>query len=294
VRLPEGNHLNNHKIGLQNLPSQPRPRNQQVKILRLNPPEQIGVVLQINLALKVRSQHLRSQLRIEHRKKPNQRRVSQILKASLEMMASEQVSLMMVHQHRDVHPDHEARTVRGGNLRLDLLAQKTTAFRRLRVSKSAARREAKIAIKREARKEARKEAKREAKMRLTSRVNHAVAVEAGVVAVAVDGVLISILRKKVVLKPVLKTVKIFLATVGILMESDMKGKGRRPLSQPQRVSHRLRRKVISGKSWMPMLRATRENSMLMVVMIVGRHRMMIVRRVAVVVAVDAVDERKMV
>jgi hypothetical protein len=124
-------------------------------------------------------------------------------------------------------------------------------------------------------------------MRLTSRVNHVVAVEAGVVAVAVDGVLISILRKN----PVLKTVKIFLATVGILMESDMKGKGRRPLSQPQRVSHRLRRKVISGKSWMPMLRATRENSMLMVV---GRHRMMIVRRVAVVVAVDVVDERKMV
>jgi hypothetical protein len=38
----------------------------------------------------------------------------------------------------------------------------------------------------------------------------------------------------------------------------------------------------------------RENSMLMVVMIVGRHRMMIVRRVAVVVAVDVVDERKMV
>jgi hypothetical protein len=45
---------------------------------------------------------------------------------------------------------------------------------------------------------------------------------------------------------------------------------------------------------MPMLKATGENSMLMVVMIVGRGWMMIVRRVAVVVAVDAVDERKMV
>ena len=105
VRLPEGNHLNNHKIGLQNRPSQPRPRNQQVKILRLKHPEQIGVVLQINLALKAQSQHLRSRLRIEHHKNLNQRRVSQMLKASLEMMASEQVSLMMVHQHRDVHPD---------------------------------------------------------------------------------------------------------------------------------------------------------------------------------------------
>jgi hypothetical protein len=152
--------------------------------------------------------------------------VSQILKASLEMMALELVSSMTVHHHRDVHPDHEARTVRGGNLRLDLVAQKTTAFRRLRVSKSAAKREAKSAVKREAK----RESKRETKMRLTSRVNHVVAVEAGVVAVAVDGVLISILRKNPVLKAVLKTVKIFLATVEILMESDMKGKGRRLLS----------------------------------------------------------------
>jgi hypothetical protein len=67
-------------------------------------------------------------------------------------------------------------------------------------------------------------------MRLTSRVNHVVAVEAGVVAVAEAGALISILRKNLVLKAVLKTVKIFLATVEILMESDMKGKGRRLLS----------------------------------------------------------------
>jgi hypothetical protein len=186
--------------------------------------------------------------------------VSQILKASLEMMASELVSLMMVHHHRDVHPDHEARTVRGGNLRLDLVAQKTTAFRRLRVSEREARTEAKSAAKREVKKEARREAKsaarieariettREAKMRLTNRVNHVVAVEAAAVAVVVDGVRISVLRKKVVLKPVLRTVKIFLATVGIWTGNDMRGKGLRPQSQFQRVRHRLLRTVISGKS----------------------------------------------
>jgi hypothetical protein len=70
-----------------------------------------------------------------------------MLKASLEMMASEQVSLMMVHQHRDVHPDHEAKTVKGGNLHLDLIGQKTTAFRRPRVSEREARTEAKSAAK---------------------------------------------------------------------------------------------------------------------------------------------------
>lgn len=195
-----------------------------------------------------------------------------MLKASLEMMASEQVSLMMVHQHRDVHPDHEAKTVKGGNLHLDLIGQKTTAFRRPRVSEREARTEAKSAAKREARREARREAKsaartevkteakgaaktearrettREAKMRLTNRVNHVVAVEAAVVAVVVDGVLISVLRKKVVLKSVLKTVKIFLATVGIWTGNDMRGKGLRPQNQLQRVSHGLRRTVISGRS----------------------------------------------
>ena len=191
-----------------------------------------------------------------------------MLKASLEMMALEQVSLMMVHQHRDVHPDHEVKTVKGGNLHLDLVGQKTTAFRRLRVSEREARREAKSAAtieaksaaKKEVKKEARREAKsaarieariettREAKMRLTNRVNHVVAVEAAAVAVVVDGVLISVLRKKVVLNPVLKTAKIFLATVGIWTGNDMRGKGLRPQSQLQRVSHRLRRTVISGKS----------------------------------------------
>jgi hypothetical protein len=85
-------------------------------------------------------------------------------------------------------------------------------------------------------------------MRLTNRVNHVVAVEAAVVAVVVDGVLISVLRKKVVLKPVLKTVKIFLATVGIWTGNDMRGKGLRPQNQLQRVSHGLRRTVISGRS----------------------------------------------
>ena len=44
---------------------------------------------------------------------------------------------------------------------------------------------------------------------------------------------------------------------------------------------------------MLVLRVTTENSMLMVVMIVGRHRMMIVHLVAVVVAVDVVDEHEM-
>ena len=191
-----------------------------------------------------------------------------MLKASLEMMASEQVSLMMVHQHRDVHPDHEAKTVKGGNLHLDLVGQKTTAFRRPRVSEREARTEAKSAAKTEARREAksaartevkteakgaakteaRRETTREAKMRLTNRVNHVVAVEAAVVAVVVDGVLISVLRKKVVLKSVLKTVKIFLATVGIWTGNDMRGKGLRPQNQLQRVSHGLRRTVISGRS----------------------------------------------
>ena len=179
-----------------------------------------------------------------------------MLKASLEMMASEQVSLMMVHQHRDVHPDHEAKTVKGGNLHLDLIGQKTTAFRRPRVSerearteaKSAARTEVKTEAKGAAKTEARRETTREAKMRLTNRVNHVVAVEAAVVAVVVDGVLISVLRKKVVLKPVLKTVKIFLATVGIWTGNDMRGKGLRPQNQLQRVSHGLRRTVISGRS----------------------------------------------
>lgn len=191
-----------------------------------------------------------------------------MLKASLEMMASEQVSLMMVHQHRDVHPDHEAKTVKGGNLHPDLVGQKTTAFRRPRVSEREARTEAKSAAKREARREAksaartevkteakgaakteaRRETTREAKMRLTNRVNHVVAVEAAVVAVVVDGVLISVLRKKVVLKSVLKTVKIFLATAGIWTGNDMRGKGLRPQNQLQRVSHGLRRTVISGRS----------------------------------------------
>jgi hypothetical protein len=171
-----------------------------------------------------------------------------MLKASLEMMALEQVSLMMVHQHRDVHPDHEVKTVKGGNLHLDLVGQKTTAFRRLRVSEREARTEAKSAAKREVKKEARIETTREAKMRLTNRVNHVVAVEAAAVAVVVDGVLISVLRKKVVLKPVLRTVKIFLATVGIWTGNDMRGKGLRPQSQFQRVRHRLLRTVISGKS----------------------------------------------
>jgi hypothetical protein len=187
-----------------------------------------------------------------------------MLKASLEMMASEQVSLMMVHQHRDVHPDHEAKTVKGGNLHPDLVGQKTTAFRRPRVSEREVRTEAKGAAKTEvrteakgaakteakgaAKTEARRETTREAKMRLTNRVNHVVAVEAAVVAVVVDGVLISVLRKKVVLKPVLKTVKIFLATVGIWTGNDMRGKGLRPQNQLQRVSHGLRRTVISGRS----------------------------------------------
>jgi hypothetical protein len=191
-----------------------------------------------------------------------------MLKASLEMMASELVSLTMVLHHRDAHPDHEAKTVKGGNLHLDLVGQKTTAFRRLRVSEREARREARSAAKREVKKEARREVKKEArreaksaakieatrettretKMRLTNRVNHVVAVEAAAVAVVVDGVLISVLRKKVVLKPVLRTVKIFLATVGIWTGNDMRGKGRRPQSQLQRVNHRMRRTVISGKS----------------------------------------------
>ena len=171
-----------------------------------------------------------------------------MLKASLEMMASEQVSLMMVHQHRDVHPDHEAKTVKGGNLHPDLIGQKTTAFRRPRVSEREARTEARTEAKSAAKTEARRETTREAKMRLTNRVNHVVAVEAAVVAVVVDGVLISVLRKKVVLKSVLKTVKIFLATVGIWTGNDMRGKGLRPQNQLQRVSHRLRRTVISGRS----------------------------------------------
>ena len=117
-----------------------------------------------------------------------------------------------------------------------------------REAKSAARTEVKTEAKGAAKTEARRETTREAKMRLTNRVNHVVAVEAAVVAVVVDGVLISVLRKKVVLKPVLKTVKIFLATVGIWTGNDMRGKGLRPQNQLQRVSHGLRRTVISGRS----------------------------------------------
>jgi hypothetical protein len=116
------------------------------------------------------------------------------------------------------------------------------------VAPQVARREARREAKSAARIEARIETTREAKMRLTNRVNHVVAVEAAAVAVVVDGVRISVLRKKVVLKPVLRTVKIFLATVGIWTGNDMRGKGLRPQSQLQRVRHRLRRTVISGKS----------------------------------------------
>jgi hypothetical protein len=43
---------------------------------------------------------------------------------------------------------------------------------------------------------------------------------------------------------------------------------------------------------MLILRVTRENQMLMAVMIVGRHRMMTVHLVAAVVAVDVVDEHE--
>jgi hypothetical protein len=134
-----------------------------------------------------------------------------MLKSSLEMMALELVSLMMVLHHRNLHPDHEDKAVRGGGPRLDPVGQKMTAFRRLRVSK----------------REAKREARKEVKVRLTNRANHVVAVEAGVVGVGADGVLINVLRKKAVLNPVLKIVKIFRATVGILMENEMRGKGRR-------------------------------------------------------------------